>query len=161
VDIGSGPGLLADAVVARGLDYLGIEPEQEFVDACLRRWRDEAATFRRATVRTMTIELHATDVVVLNGVAHHLDDAELDVVLRLARGAGGLIICDHWRLPGEVGALARWLQAADRGKHVRDFGFFVALPGFRTLKAERFPIAVGGVDLWPYFCLAYTPEGEV
>lgn len=160
VDVGCGPGLLADTVLSRKLAYLGVEPDPEFIDDARRRWTTESASFRRATVRTMALRFAPSDVVVVNGVAHHLQDEDMDLLLRESAAAGAMIICDHRREPGRTGALARALQAADRGRYVRDLTYFERLPGFDLRGSERFGIGLLGMPLWPYFCATYTPSGE-
>ena len=102
----------------------------------------------------------ADDLVVLNGVAHHLDDDELAACTEAARRARGLILLDHWRRAGETPRVTRFLQDHDRGRHVRDYAAFAALRGFRTLSSEVFPIGLAGLRLWLYFCNSYRPEAD-
>jgi len=158
VDMGCGPGLLAAAVTARGLRYVGIDPERAFIDRCRARGSSEDKVFLVGSVQAMPATISADDAFVLNGVAHHLDDGDFDRALAIARKAGALIVCDHWRSEEKMSALARWLQAADRGKFVRAFERFERLPGFALRHRQIFTIGLGPLGLWPYFCLAYTPE---
>jgi SAM-dependent methyltransferase len=158
VDVGCGPGLLAPTAVSRGFAYLGVEPDPAFIAVGQRRYRDAGATFCRATVTTMDVKLGPADIVVVNGVAHHLKDQEMDRLLCVSRDAGALVICDHHRQPGELGIMASALQAADRGRFIRDFSYFQRLAGFELRAAELFRIDMLGMPLWPYFCAAYTPR---
>lgn len=154
IDMGCGPGFLAAAVTSGGLHYVGIDPERAFIDRCRKLGAAGEKIFHVGSVREMPVEIGTDDAFVLNGVAHHLDEADFERALVLARGAGALIVCDHRQ--SEEG-LARWLQAADRGKFVRPFERFERLPGFVCRHSQTFTIGLGPIGLWPYFCLAYTP----
>ena len=158
VDMGCGPGLLARAVTARGLHYAGIDPQSAFIDRHRASGAAENAVFHVGSVQAMPIVIGKGDAFVLNGVAHHLDDADFLRALREAEKASALIICDHWRTDEKLSMLSRWLQAADRGKFVRPFEQFEHLPRFICRHRQTFSIGLGALTFWPYFCLAYTPE---
>ena len=93
---------------------------------------------------------------VLNGVAHHLDDGLLEKTLRTAQAARGLVLCDHLRLDGETHALARFLQDRDQGKFVRPYEVLRSPSGFALRSSCFFPIGPLGMPFWTYFCNVYT-----
>ena len=157
VDMGCGPGLLSAAVAALGLHYVGIDPERAFIDRCRAAGASESRIFYVGSVRELPVAVGRGDAFVLNGVAHHLNDADFIRALTIAASVDALIICDH-RRNHDIGLLAQWLQSADRGKFVRPFEQFEHLPGFTCRHRQVFDIRLGPVALWPYFCLAYTPE---
>lgn len=147
VDVGCGPGWLAKTAAALGADYLGLDPDPP-------RGRSDVVQGRAADV---VEHLEARDVVIVNGTAHHLDDAEFDRLLSDARRAVGTIVCDH-ALDEATPTRSRFLQSIDRGRHVRRFSTYASLSGWRTLETIRFPIRVAGIAAWDYFATAYRPE---
>lgn len=160
VDVGSGLGQLAALAAARGSGYLGLEPDPHLRAHAARRYGRVGARFAEATAAEARAHLEPGDVVVLNGVAHHLADAELSDLLAAARPCRALVVSDHWYRPGGVSALNRWLQEHDRGRFVRDYAYFEALPGFALECSEVFAIGPLGTRLWLYFCNGYRSEGS-
>lgn len=159
IDVGCGLGQLATLAARQGYHYLGLDPDAAMLEYCRAHHAHADVAFAAASARDAAALTGADDLVVLNGVAHHLDDAELAAITASARRARGLIVLDHWRAPGATPRVTRFLQDHDRGRHVRDYAAFATLPGFRTLSSEVFPIGPLGVRLWLYFCNSYRPEG--
>lgn len=147
LDVGCGPGWLAETAAALEADYLGLDPEPP-------RGRADVVEGRASDV---VKHLEARDILVVNGTAHHLDDAEFGSLMSVARGAAGAIVCDHAR-DGSTPMRSRFLQSIDRGRHVRPCSVFASLAGWRRLEMVRFPIRVAGVVAWDYFASAYRPE---
>ena len=85
-------------------------------------------------------ELGPADVVMMNGVMHHIGDADLAATLATIQAAlkpdGVLFTLDGCYEPGQS-RLAKWLLDNDRGVHVRP------AEGYRRLIADRF----GAVDM--------------
>lgn len=149
LDVGCGPGWLAETAASLGADYLGLDPDPP-------RSRSDVVEGRAADVAE---HLEARDVVIVNGTAHHLDDVEFESLLAAARGAAGVIVCDHAR-DETTSARSRFLQSIDRGRHVRDFSVFASLAGWRRLETTRFPIRIAGIAAWDYFASAYRAEAR-
>lgn len=158
LDVGCGLGQLALLAARRGYRYLGLDPDPAMLEYARAHSRGQGAAFALADARGAEAVLEADDLVVLNGVAHHLDDDDLAALTAAARRARGLILLDHWRRAGQIPRWTRFLQDHDRGRHVRDDAAFAALPGFRLVSSEVFPIGLLGVRLWLYFCNYYRPE---
>lgn len=158
LDVGCGLGQLGVFAARHGYRYVGLDPEPAMLEFCREQRRLEGVTFAFGGTREAAALVGPDDIVVLNGVAHHIDDAELAAFTGAARRARGLILLDHWRDPERTPRLTRLLQDHDRGRHVRDYAAFASLPGFRTLSSEVFPIGVLGLRLWLYFCNSYRPE---
>jgi SAM-dependent methyltransferase len=72
LDVGCGPGRHAHALAARGIDVVGVDISQRFVDLATEN-APPGATFRRADARSLPF------------------DAEFDVALSLCQGAFGLV----------------------------------------------------------------------
>jgi SAM-dependent methyltransferase len=158
VDIGCGLGGLAPVALRGGFRYLGLEPDPALLRHCRRRHRDPRAQFVSQAASQAAGLLAPRDVVVLNGVAHHLDDADFRSAVAAAGAARALVIADHWRRDGELSRVTRWLQAQDRGKAVRDYAAFERLPGFELVSSQVFGIGPLGSRLWVYFCNRYRPS---
>lgn len=138
LDIGCGPA----AFYARyhhfdGLDYVGLEPNATYVEDAARRFLGielHAGTVSQAHDRITGL----FDLVVLEGVLHHIDDVTAGEVIAFAaerlKTGGRLVALDPVILPGQ-NPFARALALLDRGKHVR------TLDGYRALAVSAFPDA--------------------
>ena len=159
VDVGCGPGLLAGMAEEMNLAYLGLDADADCVEFCRRTRGDFSnATFAVHDATRGAGPFNKKDILVLNGVAHHLDDSRLAEVIESAGACGGLIVADHLRRISGMGRIAVWMQRADRGGFVRPYERFERLAGFTIAHHEEFPIRVAGIALWTYFCNAYGPR---
>ena len=139
IDIGCGPGHIVK-YLPRGIDYIGLdidEPSIAYAQSHFgARGRFMARFFDDAAAR----ELGPADVVMMNGVMHHIGDADLAATLATIEAAlkpdGVLFTLDGCYEPGQS-RLAKWLLDNDRGVHVRP------AEGYRRLIADRF----GAVDM--------------
>ena len=147
LDVGCGPGWLARTATSLGMSYLGVDPSPP----------DGDSRFRRGTARDVVGSIGPADIVVLNGVAHHLDDAEFKDATQACVAAKGLIICDHAR-DHATSTPSRLMQRLDRGRHVRDLDRLLDIHGMRCLETRRFPIRLGGIAVWDYVAAAFKPE---
>lgn len=154
LDVGSGLGQLSRLARELGLDYLGLEPEDSLRRASSRDFPE--ARFIDKGASDLEESLGPADLLVLNGVAHHLNETLLKRTLDAARRARGLVLCDHLRLEGETHAFARWLQDRDQGKFVRPYEALRTLPDLELRSSEYFPIGPMGMRFWTYFCNVYT-----
>jgi SAM-dependent methyltransferase len=135
LDCGSGTGEFAPLFDPER--YLGVDihpgyvafaqrrhPHHRFAVADLSRWGGDGRRF---------------DLVLVNGVLHHLDDGDaravLDTAVRQLAPGGSLLVIEDVRLPraGLVTRLVHWL---DYGRHIRDTAAWRALVG-QVLPIER------------------------
>jgi SAM-dependent methyltransferase len=149
LDVGCGPAWLAETAAALDAEYLGVDPDPP-------RGVPQVRAGRASDVEEL---LQPRDLVVINGVAHHLDDAEFSGVVASARRSAGLIVCDH-ALDAATPLRSRVLQSLDRGRHVRPLEFFERLRGWSRIETLRFPIRIAGIPAWDYFAAAYRPEPQ-
>ncbi len=160
VDYGCGLGDLLDIAANRGLSYLGLDVDEEALSHC-RRMHGESDFRRFSTLNGSSPPAFETgDVVILNGVAHHLSDALLSTVLPSFKAASALIILDHvqvGRIEGPFSLVQHTLQSLDKGKFVRPYEAFTTFKDFETVQRREFMIRFLGVPLWPYFCHIYRP----
>ena len=138
LDIGCGPA----AFYARyhdvaGLEYVGIEPNEAYVKDAEQRF--PGIELHTGTVPQVRERISGRfDLVVLEGVLHHIDDATAREALafageRLAPG-GRIVALDPVLLPRQ-NPIARTLAILDRGTHVR------TLDGYRELAVAALPQA--------------------
>ena len=140
LDIGCGPAdVLAYLPPSIGA-YVGFDMNPDYIAAAKRRW-GERGQFQCAKVEDASIDPgDAYDIVLANGIVHHLDDNEaaqlFSIAYKALRPGGWLITYDnvyiedqHW--------FARWLIARDRGNAVRTCEGYKALAMKCFLKVEN------------------------
>jgi SAM-dependent methyltransferase len=135
LDIGCGPAAFwARYQHFADLDYVGIEPNAAYVHSAWERFPDiELHIGTTADVGDSVVG--GFDLIVLEGVLHHIDDENAVATLayaaeRLVTG-GRLVALDPVLLERQH-PVARALALLDRGKHVR------TLAGYRALAGEAF-----------------------
>jgi len=74
VDIGCGPGHIA-AHLPRGVDYHGFDIEPQYIEYAKRHFGGVAAFHCRMFDADAARTLGLADVVMMNGVLHHMDDS--------------------------------------------------------------------------------------
>lgn len=138
LDIGCGPAaFFARYRDVEGLEYVGIEPNKAYVDDAEQRFPD--IELYAGTVPQVRDRISGRfDLVVFEGVLHHIDDATAVEGLRFAgerlAPGGRIVALDPVLLPRQ-NPIARALPSLDRGKHVR------TLDGYRQLAVDALPSA--------------------
>jgi SAM-dependent methyltransferase len=135
LDIGCGTaGILAH--LPDPLRYVGFDMNARYIDAARRRWGARAELHCRKVDEVSLQDAGQFDLVLANGIVHHLDDAEADHLFGLAHAAlapaGRLITYDNVYID-EQHWFARWLIGRDRGQAVR------TRPRYEALARARFP----------------------
>ncbi|WP_353227451.1 methyltransferase domain-containing protein [Novosphingobium sp.] len=129
IDIGCGPGYILRHLPAT-IDYVGLDIDEPSI--AFARARFESRFFDADAAR----ELGPADVVMMNGVMHHIGDDDLVATLGHVRNAlkpgGVLFTLDGCYAPGQ-GRLEKWLLDNDRGLHVR------RADEYRHLLEQAFP----------------------
>lgn len=126
VDIGCGPGN-AIPHLPPGVRYVGFDISPEYVaHARAQHADDPEKTFLVGTSESFLAdppaEMRDADLVMMNGLLHHLDDDEAVAALRLARASlapNGRLVCLEPCFLLRQAPLERWLVSRDRGKNVR------------------------------------------
>ncbi len=159
IDVGCGLGELSEAARELGIKYAGIEVSEESLASCQKRYgQGGQVTFLLGSAEELPLQAESTDLVILNGVAHHLDDEQLRSFYQSITSARGLIILDHdkqMRRGSFLTFMQRLIQQMDKGKHVRELALFDEVLGHHFVSEERFTIKIAGFPLWPYFCRTY------
>ncbi len=130
LDIGCG---LADILdfLPDSCRYVGFDANPDYIRRARELHPRRNATFTCALVAEATLEGPGSwDLVLANGVLHHLDDGEAGALFRLAyaalREGGRLVTLDGAYAEGQS-RVARWLLARDRGRFVRSPAAYEAL----------------------------------
>ncbi|MDG1418750.1 MAG: class I SAM-dependent methyltransferase [Maricaulis sp.] len=120
LDIGCGPADLL-AFFPR-VSYFGFDANANYIEQA-RKKHGHRGDFRHAYVSEPVVDdLEPFDLIIANGVLHHLSDANASALFRVARMSlrpgGRLVTCDGV-LEKNQNPLARLLINLDRGNHVR------------------------------------------
>ena len=124
VDVGCGTGDVLEHLPP-GVHYVGFDISEAYIDLARRRFGDRA-TFLVGTAGTFLDEPDSTllgaDLMVCNGLLHHLEDHEVREVLDLAatvlRPDARLVCFEPTFLPRHP-PFGRWIMSKDRGKNIR------------------------------------------
>ncbi len=129
IDIGCGPGHIVRHLPA-GIDYVGLDIDEPSIAYARARFGDRGRFDTRFFDAAAVDDLGPVDVVMMNGVMHHIGDADLAATLACVKAAlkpGGLLFTlDGCYAPGQS-RIDKWLLDNDRGVHVRDAADYRAL----------------------------------
>lgn len=128
LDVGCGP---ADdlAYMPRDVRYVGFDLSDRYIAAARSRWGDRGEFFQ-ANVTPSLLHGYEFDIVVANGVIHHLNDEESLDLLNLARSVlrpGGRLVTKDPVFVEAQHPVARYLVSRDRGEYVRDMLAYLQL----------------------------------
>jgi len=123
VDIGCGPGHIA-AHLPRGVDYHGFDIEPQYIEYAKRHFGGVAAFHCRMFDADAARTVGLADVVMMNGVLHHMDDSTVRIdmtaslILQTLKPGGTFLALDGVYMPDQT-KLVKWLLDNDRGRFVR------------------------------------------
>jgi SAM-dependent methyltransferase len=139
LDLGCGPGDILSALP--DCDYVGVDVEARYIEAARKRFGGRG-TFRCEPLEHFVLEApESFDLVMANGVLHHLDDRQADAMLGLAARAmkrnGRTVTLDGCYIEGQS-RVAKALLRRDRGKFVRGEEAYLRLarPHFTEVRAD-------------------------
>lgn len=121
LDLGCGPADILEHLPK--VNYTGLDISAEYISAAKARFGSRGR-FLCADVGVVTLEEErgSFDLVMANGVVHHLDDEQAAKLFKLAnlamKPAGRVVTRDGCYVVGQS-PVTRWLLAHDRGKFVR------------------------------------------
>lgn len=124
VDIGCGPGDVLE-YLPKNLEYIGFDLSQQYIETAQQRW-GKRGTFLVSTPGQLLDRpddrLNGADLVMCNGVLHHLDDQESLEVFKLAKSIlapGGRFVSYEPVFLAHQDRISKWILGRDRGRHVR------------------------------------------
>lgn len=121
LDIGCGPADILE-VLPDGCEYYGFDADPGYIEAARSRFGARGHFECRIVTAQDFAGYEGFDLVMANGVLHHLDDGAAEGLFHLAHKAlgprGRLVTLDGCFVPGQS-PVARFLLSRDRGQHVR------------------------------------------
>jgi SAM-dependent methyltransferase len=139
LDLGCGP---ADILAALpDVEYVGVDISPGYIRAAKERYGARGEFVCASAVDYVVTQAGSFDIVLANGVLHHLDDQEADGLLRVAREAlkpgGRFVSLDGCFTPNQS-RLVRWMLNNDRGRFVRRQEEYIRLAAahFPTVEAH-------------------------
>lgn len=124
VDIGCGPGTTIRHLPA-GIRYVGVDISEAYVKSARHQF-GHRGEFLCGTARDFLERgddrLGDADVVMCNGLLHHLDDGEVGEVFELSHrimSAGGRFVMWEPTYLAHQTPMSRWIMGRDRGQNVR------------------------------------------
>jgi SAM-dependent methyltransferase len=141
LDIGCGPGDILEYLPA-GAEYTGFDPSADYIASAQARFGTRGKFFCANVGPELVGRLQAFDIVLANGVLHHLDDAQALGLFEVARAAlkpgGRLVTLDGCYVQSQS-RIEKFLLSMDRGKFVR------TEPEYRSLADRVFPTVVSNL----------------
>ena len=141
-DIGCGPGFIVEHLPA-DISYTGFDTDERYIAYANSRFGTRARFFHLPFDDAAAREHGPFDIAMMNGVLHHLSDAEADPILgavrRSLRAGGRIFTLDGCYVEGQS-AIARFVLEHDRGRHVR------TEERYRALLARHFATVEVHVD---------------
>jgi len=134
VDVGCGPGVIFNSL-PKSITYLGFDISETYIKKACELYGSQATFLVRTAgdlLKQPDERFKNADLVICNGLLHHLSDEESLEVLRFAHTVlkpGGRLVCEepsflikqHWP--------SRFVMGLDRGNHVRNEREWKALVG--------------------------------
>jgi len=128
LDVGCGPGYVSEYV--EGMDYVGFDTNRAYIDYAKSKYGHRGCFFCQELDDAAVGQLEPFDIVIMNGLLHHLKDNAvvelLQRVKRVLRSGGRLITLDCYYTEGQNFIVRKLLQM-DRGKYIREEKDYVTL----------------------------------
>jgi SAM-dependent methyltransferase len=121
IDVGCGPGFIVSLLPA-GTRYNGIDVDRTYISYAQRRFGAVGSFHCGRFDESTAARIGPADVIMMNGLLHHLTDEEAFAVLHVARNAlkpNGTLFTLDGCFRGGQSRIAQWLLRHDRGKFVR------------------------------------------
>jgi SAM-dependent methyltransferase len=131
LDIGCGPGYILN-YISNKVHYVGYDIDQSYIDHANKKFGARGSFHCRFFDATAAQELSPVDIVMMNGVLHHISDAELAGTLTNVRSVlrpGGTLFSLDGCYCADQSAFRKWLLDKDRGHFVRDQAGYRAVLG--------------------------------
>jgi len=155
VDVGCGPAQILDRLP--GVEYVGLDISDAYIQAARIKFKARGgANFLSGSVEDWTLNplTYGADIVLANGVLHHVDDNESNKILEFAYGVlkdnGRFIFYEPCYLIWQSG-ISTYFMSKDRGQNIR------TEQQWKDLASSIFPLVstniVTGVNRLAYVCI--------
>lgn len=134
LDIGCGPGYIRK-YLPQDIDFIGFDIDQSYIDHANAQFGQQGRFYCRFFDEKAAQEFAPVDIVMMNGVLHHIPDEELTETLANVRAVlrpGGLLFTLDGCYRDGQSAFRKWMLDNDRGRFVRNEA------GYRRLLAKTF-----------------------
>jgi SAM-dependent methyltransferase len=134
IDIGCGPGYIVRHL-PKGIDYAGLDIDEPSIAYANAKFGALGTFHARFFDSAAAAELGPADIVMMNGVMHHIGDDDLAATLACIKAAlkpGGRLFTLDGAYQAGQSRFAKWLLDNDRGVHVR------TADGYRDLLEDCF-----------------------
>ena len=124
VDIGCGPGDVID-FLPEGITYVGFDISKDYIRVAKKNYGIENTFFVNTAeelLKKHDDRLNGADLVMCNGLLHHLSDEEATDVLQLSKNimsSTGRLVCIEPTFLAHQGFIKKWIMSKDRGCNVR------------------------------------------
>jgi SAM-dependent methyltransferase len=128
-DIGCGPGHIAQHIPSH-IEYIGFDTEPMYIDYANRRFGNRGRFFTRIFDQAVARDFGRPDLILMNGVLHHMDDAAVNAVVTDAAASlmeGGVFFTLDGCYTPKQNPISHYLMAHDRGEYVRPAAEYQAL----------------------------------
>ena len=121
IDIGCGPGHILSKL-PEGVIYDGFDIDETYIRFANQRFGKRGAFHCRLFNEAAALEFGPADVVMMNGVLHHLDDHSarmtVSTIKKVLKPGGVFLALDGVYTPDQS-AFAKWFLDHDRGNFIR------------------------------------------
>jgi ubiquinone/menaquinone biosynthesis C-methylase UbiE len=121
LDIGCGTSEIL-AVLPEDVEYVGFDLSQEYIDAARERFGVRGKWFCSPASAIDIQKLNYFDIVLANGILHHIEDSEASYLIETAFKAlksGGRFVCIESAFTPDQSQISRLIISKDRGQNVR------------------------------------------
>jgi 2-polyprenyl-3-methyl-5-hydroxy-6-metoxy-1,4-benzoquinol methylase len=133
LDIGCGPGLALDYLPS--VEYVGFDLNSHYIKYAQAKYPNSTKFYCEVVGPNIQLEPNHFDIVMANGVLHHLSDEDAIHLMKLAFDAlkpGGRLVTFDGCFEENQNKIAKYLLSQDRGEFVRD------QQGYESLFAKVF-----------------------
>ncbi|MBS9478337.1 class I SAM-dependent methyltransferase [Ancylobacter sp. VKM B-3255] len=134
VDIGCGPGYILK-YINKNVDYIGFDIDKNYIEHANHVFGDRGKFYCRLFDANAARDIGQVDIVMMNGVLHHISDEDLASLLNnvasVLKPGGILFSLDGCYTFGQS-KFRKWMLDNDRGRFVR------TEDGYRTLLETSF-----------------------